>query len=761
MPLLWKPRTRSDATSFYARVFTVLTITIVATIVILSTILYLNFEDIALRQTYEQTVSNLEQTSQDASVMTVTAASFAKQIYNDVQVTKLLNNLSVEAVDAFNVINQMNAYRATSPFIDSIYVYNAQQRTFYVSSDLQSAVGVQREEEVIDQELVSMVGQLNKYEALKPIPRQMKVDNKSNPEEKLRDTYTFLLFDTLANQPRQNAVIINMSETHLHKKIDGLLTQSKGNTFIINEEGRLMSSSWKYPILSSVDKLPYIQEILSKPNSSGYVRGTIEGKKAFFAYTQPDSLGWRYIRILPYGEINAQINQMRMKTIAIAGSILLAGLLLSYIISRKLFVKVDKKLEQLNQLEAEQRDSLHILRQEYMRNVLLGWEKKSDSQLDAKFKKYNIAIEAGSPAAMVYIRLDRYQEFVERFSSEDRKLYKFAIMNIAQEVLSKDNQAFAVDMGDDRIAVILTGESLLGSDLTSLLLRSIKQLQFNVYDWLKLSVTAVFGASEDGISGLPALYNQLISASYHRFFYGYESIIDAEKLHAHIDKPYSYPAHKEKQLIDELMLGRTEEVKRLFHEMMSETADYPFVSFQLAFSQLSLAVNNTIATISQYSGSAGELHLPQLHTVMDNHVETLEEITRKFYTLFDELAAKLEEKRKTKHDDLVGSVMDLVDTKYTDQNLSLDTIAEELGMSATYIGRIFKQHTLKTILGYINEVRMNSARELLVTTDLPIGEVAERTGFSNSPYFFKAFKKVNGVTPVEYRKHARSAGSRE
>ena len=42
--------------------------------------------------------------------------------------------------------------------------------------------------------------------------------------------------------------------------------------------------------------------------------------------------------------------------------------------------------------------------------------------------------------------------------------------------------------------------------------------------------------------------------------------------------------------------------------------------------------------------------------------------------------------------------------------------------------------------------------ELLVETEDPIGEIAEQAGFSNNPYFYKAFKKHNGVTPAEYRR---------
>ncbi|MNC50920.1 Bifunctional transcriptional activator/DNA repair enzyme AdaA [compost metagenome] len=116
----------------------------------------------------------------------------------------------------------------------------------------------------------------------------------------------------------------------------------------------------------------------------------------------------------------------------------------------------------------------------------------------------------------------------------------------------------------------------------------------------------------------------------------------------------------------------------------------------------------------------------------------------------------MNERKKSRQDELPCRIKKILDERYADPNLSLDMLAEELGMSATYLGRVFKQHTLQTILGYIQEVRMSRVRELLLHTDAPVGEIAERAGFSNSPYFFKAFKKYNGVTPAEYRRTGRN-----
>lgn len=151
----------------------------------------MNFEKIALRQSYDQTMGSLAQTTQEASVMAVTAATFAKQIYSDQNVANLLNFPDVSALDIAVSIRQLTNYRETSPFIESIYVYNAEARTFYVTSDM-NVPSVFTETEFYDQELRSMLQHVNDYNTLMPIPRKLRIDGLvGNIAERERDTYTF------------------------------------------------------------------------------------------------------------------------------------------------------------------------------------------------------------------------------------------------------------------------------------------------------------------------------------------------------------------------------------------------------------------------------------------------------------------------------------------------------------------------------------------------------------------------------------------
>lgn len=85
------------------------------------------------------------------------------------------------------------------------------------------------------------------------------------------------------------------------------------------------------------------------------------------------------------------------------------------------------------------------------------------------------------------------------------------------------------------------------------------------------------------------------------------------------------------------------------------------------------------------------------------------------------------------------------------EELSRGQIAAEVCMSPDYVSRVFRQETGIQLSEYITEARMEEARHLLETTDLPVGEVAYKTGYYNIAYFSRVFRIRNNATPASYR----------
>lgn len=86
------------------------------------------------------------------------------------------------------------------------------------------------------------------------------------------------------------------------------------------------------------------------------------------------------------------------------------------------------------------------------------------------------------------------------------------------------------------------------------------------------------------------------------------------------------------------------------------------------------------------------------------------------------------------------------------QKFSLTEVAARFYLSPYYLSRLFRRVTGQSIVDYINNRRIEAAQKLLVTTDLNISGVAERTGFASAAHFRRVFRESLGTGPLQYRK---------
>ena len=88
---------------------------------------------------------------------------------------------------------------------------------------------------------------------------------------------------------------------------------------------------------------------------------------------------------------------------------------------------------------------------------------------------------------------------------------------------------------------------------------------------------------------------------------------------------------------------------------------------------------------------------------------------------------------------------------YADSLLSLSAVAEHLGVSHSYLSKLFKNSLGVYFTDYLNSCRIGRAADLLENTDLSVNEIAGRSGFNSSQSFIRVFKQFRGKTPGQYR----------
>ena len=96
-------------------------------------------------------------------------------------------------------------------------------------------------------------------------------------------------------------------------------------------------------------------------------------------------------------------------------------------------------------------------------------------------------------------------------------------------------------------------------------------------------------------------------------------------------------------------------------------------------------------------------------------------------------------------------VLEYIDENYSNEDLSLNHVAEQVKVSANYLSAIFSQSMQKTFIEYVTGKRIEKAKKLLRTTDRSSGEIAAEVGYQDPHYFSFVFKKTQGVSPREYR----------
>lgn len=103
---------------------------------------------------------------------------------------------------------------------------------------------------------------------------------------------------------------------------------------------------------------------------------------------------------------------------------------------------------------------------------------------------------------------------------------------------------------------------------------------------------------------------------------------------------------------------------------------------------------------------------------------------------------------------LIRPSMEYLETHYQDCDLDVDTLAAASGISAIYFRKIFTGLYQLPPAKYLQNIRIEKAKELLISDYRSVGEIASEVGFSSIYHFCKIFKKVTGCTPTEYAKTA-------
>lgn len=265
-----------------------------------------------------------------------------------------------------------------------------------------------------------------------------------------------------------------------------------------------------------------------------------------------------------------------------------------------------------------------------------------------------------------------------------------------------------------------------------------------------MSITAAYDGPCSDIRFISGLYMRTLRLLDYRLVLGPNRIIDCSDVDS--VKKYSFVNHQtEYDLIQALEFGNTENVIRIIKKVFDDIKNVKYtdpLSIRKSYHKMLYGIidvgYNTGISMHQIIGDELEVydHLDKLAS-LDYIENVLLQVAEKVSNAMHHQAVN-----KTS---LATKAKEFIRKHYA-EDISLETIAESVYMSPYYFSSQFKKEAGQNLSDFITGVRINAACQLLKESKFKIYEIGDKVGYKDPKYFCRIFKKVTGISPVDYRK---------
>ncbi|MGG3279312.1 response regulator [Paenibacillus solani] len=427
---------------------------------------------------------------------------------------------------------------------------------------------------------------------------------------------------------------------------------------------------------------------------------------------------------------------------------------------RKIKDKIDMEVaerEDVRLLKEHYRTSLPLLRESFLASLLT--RKMPWSIIEEKTRNYGLLLNGGCYLTAVMALYPAAQDKEKTSSSSlrhsgDLDLMLHAMLNIAKEVV--DLQYFgSAFIYQDSIVLLMTNDGCDDEAWFSNLQVMLDRLLKSILHYLKLSVTIGVGSKVRTLSNLKQSYQDALLALDYRLILGAEKVIFIDDVESPRKEGLQLDELKEQALIRNLKLGTAEELNDAISNIFDELngASYTIQEVQVYVLEVVTAVLRTAKAsgieMEELFGAGFQLHAAIFK------FSTLQEAEIWLQDISLTIRKHISSSRQHAYKDIVEKALQYTREHYGDPDISLQKVCMQLHISTGYFSGVFKRELKMTYVHYLLLLRMETAKELLRSTDLKAFEIAERVGYADPNYFSFCFKKQVGVSPKEYRSQAR------
>ena len=549
---------------------------------------------------------------------------------------------------------------------------------------------------------------------------------------------------------------VNNAEAHLYN----------GAAAIIDSTNQVLASTRKmnYP-------LPVIYQDL--PQDSGVLKVNDGEQELVISYISSVSTDWKYVIMMPGHIYWDKVDVIKRATMISLFVCLCIGFGLTYTFVRRNYSPVRGMVEMFKEKKSnEKENNRRINEYEFMKQAIhstlnenkeMGgklWRQKGDMRdhfLEKLLKGRDSAIPLHQLMELHEIEFVS-ESFavmilnVEDYNNISPPLVRFVVMNVTEELTNQLHQGFATEI-DEFIVCLINFAVLQELDWKRDLFELADKLLKFMESKYKVPVTIAMSQLHSSTTEISKAYYEAVEVMEYQSIYGVSGVMDFLDMEVPRAKgEYYYPLEKEQALINSIKTGDYEAAEAIIDEVFKHNLEQRQLPLQLAKCLFVDLVGTLMKTINGISGMYDNGYLENLDPIEQLlSSQTVSEMKLQLKNMLRDICNSIGQKQVGKRtNEILLKVSNILTTQYNDVNLSIASIAEQIGLHPAYVSKLYKDGTGVSLLDDIGKYRVEQAKQIIKEQNLTIEEVSQMVGYTNVRTFRRAFTKYEGVTPGKY-----------
>lgn len=294
------------------------------------------------------------------------------------------------------------------------------------------------------------------------------------------------------------------------------------------------------------------------------------------------------------------------------------------------------------------------------------------------------------------------------------------------------------------LILFIPEQSILSPEI---LCRQVVQGLLNFFSTANISISIGISNTHNELTQLNTAFTETVQALNTKLIADNSNFYFYEETTAEL---INFAWEREDELLFRIEAGMIEEIQLLVHELFQYFASFTNACFSdikyycFHLSDMARAIlANYIEQLSCTSVSSSTQNI--LNTMF-----TLNELESYYLQFYTNIANLLRDKGIYSSDDVIEKMKLYIQKNYH-KNLTVELLSCFFYMNRSYLSHIFKERTGEKFVNYLNNVRIQMAKELLIHSDKKMYQIAKTVGYDNVKYFFRVFKKKVGQTPEQWR----------